>query len=144
MGRGRTFSKDREPLQYKPVIVTEYVMVYRKHTDRLIDWNIRKHGKDVIEASKVKGDYEATNVWRIPPARSKDHPAIFPDRLAENIVRYYSFLGDTVMDPFGGLGTTARAAEMLGRRFIYIEREKKYHDAFLKQAIMQNTNFFEI
>ncbi|MCA9941813.1 MAG: site-specific DNA-methyltransferase, partial [Anaerolineales bacterium] len=40
-GRGRRFAADRNPLQYKPVPVTEYVLVYRKHTRRLIDWNIR-------------------------------------------------------------------------------------------------------
>ena len=34
---------DRQPLQYKPVPVTEYVLVYRKHTERLLDWNIRSH-----------------------------------------------------------------------------------------------------
>lgn len=39
-GRGRRFAADRNPLQYKPVPVTEYILVYRKHTDKLIDWNI--------------------------------------------------------------------------------------------------------
>ena len=38
-GRGRRFAADRNPLQYKPVPVTEYILVYRKRTDRLIDWN---------------------------------------------------------------------------------------------------------
>lgn len=42
-GRGRRFSADRNPCQYKPVPVTEYVLVYRKKSDRLIDWLIRKH-----------------------------------------------------------------------------------------------------
>lgn len=37
-GRGRRFAADRTPLQYKPVPVTEYVLVYRKKTDKLIDW----------------------------------------------------------------------------------------------------------
>ncbi len=41
VGRGRRFKADRQPLQYKPVTVTEYVLVYRKRTDKLIDWNIR-------------------------------------------------------------------------------------------------------
>ncbi|WP_032275788.1 site-specific DNA-methyltransferase, partial [Escherichia coli] len=41
LGRGRRFAADRNPLQYKPVPVTEYILVYRKKTDKLIDWNIR-------------------------------------------------------------------------------------------------------
>jgi DNA modification methylase len=44
-GRGRRFAADRNPLQYKPVPVTEYILVYRKRTPKLIDWNIRAHPK---------------------------------------------------------------------------------------------------
>ena len=39
--RNARFMQHRKPLAYKPNVVTEYVMVYRKETDRLIDWNIR-------------------------------------------------------------------------------------------------------
>ncbi|MBU2610554.1 MAG: site-specific DNA-methyltransferase, partial [Chloroflexi bacterium] len=57
-GRGRRFAADRNPLQYKPVPVTEYLLVYRKHTDKLIDWNIRAHpDKETVKASKVGDDY---------------------------------------------------------------------------------------
>ena len=42
LGRGRRFAADRQPLQYKPVTVTENVLVYRKKTDRLIDWKLAK------------------------------------------------------------------------------------------------------
>ena len=68
LGRGRRFKADRQPLQYKPVTVTEYVLVYRKRTDKLIDWNIRNHyNKDLVEASKIVGDYDVTNIWKIHP-----------------------------------------------------------------------------
>ncbi|MBI5010936.1 MAG: site-specific DNA-methyltransferase, partial [Bacteroidia bacterium] len=57
-GRGRRFSADRNPLQYKPVPVTEYVLVYRKKTDRLIDWHIRKHpNQELVEQSKIEDKY---------------------------------------------------------------------------------------
>src|SRR5690606_1964081 len=49
-GRGRRFAADRNPLQYKPVVVTEYLMVYRKTTDRLIDWNIRSVSEEIRKA----------------------------------------------------------------------------------------------
>lgn len=77
--RGRRFSADRNPLQYKPVPVTEYVLVYRKKSDKLIDWLIRKHpDQDSVAESKIEDGYEVTNIWKIHPAHSKDHPAIFP------------------------------------------------------------------
>jgi hypothetical protein len=67
-GRGRRFAADRNPLQYKPVPVTEYVLVYRKHTDKLIDWNIRAHpDPELVKASRIGDDYERTNIWRIKP-----------------------------------------------------------------------------
>lgn len=126
-GRGRRFAADRNPLQYKPVPVTEYVLVYRKKTDKLIDWLIRKHpDQEAVKASKIADGYEVTNVWKIPPAHCKEHPAVFPAELAEKVISYYSFKNDVVLDPFGGTGTTAKAAAMLGRRFVLFEMEPRY------------------
>ncbi len=128
-GRGRRFAADRNPLQYKPVPVTEYVLVYRKKTDLLIDWNIRKHSdQDAVRDSKIADGYETTNLWKINPSRSKVHPATFPEELADKVIRYYSFKNDVVLDPFAGIGTTARAAISAGRRFVMSEIESKYID----------------
>ena len=126
-GRGRRFAADRNPLQYKPVPVTEYILVYRKHTEQLIDWNIRAHPQqELVQASRIGDDYERTNIWNIQPAYDKRHPAIFPVELAEKVITYYSFKGDVVLDPFAGIGTVGEAATKLGRRFVLIEQEEKY------------------
>ena len=132
-GRGRRFSADRNPCQYKPVPVTEYVLVYRKKTNRLIDWLIRKHpNQDFVNASKIQDGYEVTNVWKITPSHSKIHPAVFPLDLAKKVIQYYSFVGDVVLDPFAGIGTTGKAAAMLNRRFALVERDEKYMDEIKK------------
>jgi DNA modification methylase len=126
-GRGRRFAADRSPLQYKAVPVTEYVLVYRNHTDRLIDWNIRSHhDPDAVARSRISGEYERTNVWRLAPASRRDHPAVFPASLAERVIRYWSFEGDVVLDPFAGIGTVGMAAARLGRRFVLSEVEERY------------------
>lgn len=126
-GRGRRFAADRNPLQYKPVPVTEYILVYRKQTDKLIDWHIRKHpDQNVIEASKVPDGYETTNLWKIHPSYNKKHPAVFPLELAEKVIQYYSFKNDVVLDPFAGTGTTGKAAIKNGRRFVLFEQEEEY------------------
>ena len=126
-GRGRRFAADRNPLQYKPVPVTEYLLVYRKKTDKLIDWHIRKHpDQAIIEKSKITGEYDVTNIWKISPSYSNKHPAIFPLALAERVIKYYSFINDVVLDPFAGIGTTGKAAAILDRRFILYEREKNF------------------
>jgi len=126
-GRGRRFAADRNPLQYKPVPVTEYILVYRKQTDKLIDWNIRKHpDQNIIEDSKIKDGYETTNLWKIHPSYNKNHPAVFPLELAEKVIQYYSFKNDVVLDPFAGTGTTGKAAVKSGRRFVLFEQEEEY------------------
>lgn len=125
--RGRRFAADRNPLQYKTVPVTEYVLVYRKKTDKLIDWNIRNHpDQKLVKGSKIGGDYERTNIWKIKPAHDPRHPAIFPSALAEKVITYYSFQNDVVLDPFAGIGTVGKAAAKLGRRFVLIEKKPEY------------------
>src|SRR3989339_1283219 len=125
--RGRRFAADRNPLQYKAVPVTEYVLVYRKHTDKLIDWNIRSHpDQQAVKDSKITGEYDTTNLWRIHPAFHSEHPAVFPIELAKRVIKYYSFKNDVVLDPFAGTGTVGRAAARLSRRFVLIENEPKY------------------
>jgi DNA modification methylase len=134
-GRGRRFAADRNPLQYKPVPVTEYVLVYRKRTDKLIDWHIRKHpNQKLVEESKIADGYEATNIWKIHPAHSKIHPAVFPLKLAENVIAYYSFKNDVVLDPFAGIGTVGEAAVKLGRRFVLFELNLDYINEIKRKA----------
>lgn len=134
-GRGRRFAADRNPLQYKPVPVTEYILVYHKRTTKLIDWNIRAHPQqDLVEASRIEDDYERTNIWHISPSYDKRHPAIFPLELAEKVIRYYSFKGDVVLDPFAGIGTVGAAATKLGRRFVLIEQEPQYVSVIRDEA----------
>ena len=134
-GRGRRFAADRNPLQYKPVPVTEYVLVYRKHTDKLIDWNIRAHPKpELVKSSRIADDYERTNVWRIKPAHDKRHPAIFPLALAEKVIAYYSFENDVILDPFAGIGTVGKAAARLNRRFVLIEQDPNYVEIIRAEA----------
>jgi len=134
-GRGRRFAADRNPLQYKAVPVTEYVLVYRKQTDRLIDWNIRSYpDQQAVQESKIGDDYERTNVWQIGPAHDSRHPAVFPLELAERVIRYYSFQGDVVLDPFAGIGTVGKAAVQLGRRFVLIEKEPRYANIMIEET----------
>lgn len=135
-GRGRRFAADRHPLQYKAVPVTEYVIVYRKQTDQLIDWNIRNHpDQQAVLDSRIEDDYERTNIWRISPSSSKDHPAIFPRELADRVVKYYSFKGDVVLDPFAGTGTVGESCVANDRRFILAEMAPEYMEIIKRNTI---------
>jgi DNA modification methylase len=97
-----------------------------KKTDKLIDWNIRQYDDETVDASRVMGDYEKTNLWHINPTTDKVHPAVFPSELASRIVRFYSFKGDLVFDPFGGSGTVGHIALTHERYFLLCEKELEY------------------
>jgi DNA modification methylase len=122
------FMQHRKPLTYKPNSVTEYLMVYRKETTRLIDWNIKNYDKETIEESLVPEGYETTNVWKIDPCFDKVHSAVFPVELCKRVIQYYSFKGDLIFDPFAGSGTVGKVAKALGRKFFLTEKEPTYFE----------------
>ncbi|HEC03340.1 MAG TPA: site-specific DNA-methyltransferase, partial [Phycisphaerales bacterium] len=67
-----------------------------------------------------------SQIWTIPGASTKNHPAPFPLELAMRLVRMFSFHGDTVLDPFCGSGTTLVAALRNNRNGIGIEIDHDY------------------
>lgn len=122
------FEQHRKPLAYKPNAVTEYLMVYRKHTDKLLDWNMHQYDWDTVKESKVEGKFETNNVWAINPKSDKVHSAVFPEELCKRVVEYYSYKGDLVFDPFGGSGTLGRTARALDRYAFLTEKEPTYFE----------------
>ncbi len=67
-------------------------------------------------------------IWNLGGASTRLHPAPYPLTLAERLVRMFSFVGDTVLDPFMGTGTTNLAAGRWGRNSIGFEIEPKYFE----------------
>jgi len=67
--------------------------------------------------------------WSIAPERKMKefgHPAMFPEELAQRVIKLFSFKNDVILDPFNGVGTTTLVAKILGRRFIGIDISKDY------------------
>ena len=68
-------------------------------------------------------------IWtRLPGASTKHHPAPYPAELAERLIRMFSFVGDTVLDPFMGTGTTNIAASKWGRNSVGVEVDPHYFE----------------
>lgn len=139
--RNAGFLQHRKPLGYKPNAVSEMIMVYRKKTDKLIDWNISQYSWDKVKKSKVADKYETTNIWHIGPTFDKVHSAVFPIELCNRVIKYYSFMDDLIFDPFAGSGTLGLAAVNLNRHFFLTEKEPKYVNRMKEDLIRGNSLF---
>ena len=130
--RNGGFIQTRKPLSYKPNCITESLLVYRKECNFLLDKNIEEY-KNFEPDFKEK--IYTSNCWYIAPTYKKEHPAIFPDELCEKVLKYYSYPGDVVLDPFAGSGTFGKIALKNNRIPILCEKNVEYIDYIKKNII---------
>ena len=81
-------------------------------------------------------------IWSIPGASTKNHPAPFPIELANRLVKMFSFHGDTVLDPFCGSGTTMIAALKNGRNSIGLDVDQDYCRSTTRKLQAESSNLF--
>jgi DNA modification methylase len=82
-------------------------------------------------------------VWTgLTGASTKHHPAPYPIGLAERLVRMFSFVGDTVLDPFMGTGTTTVAAAKSGRNSTGVEVDPVYFRSACSRVESEATDMF--
>jgi DNA modification methylase len=93
----------------------------RVHAGFNARWDAMERGEQQANGSNLR------SVWWISPAQYREaHYAVMPNRLAEICIVAGSRVGDTVLDPFGGAGTTGLVADRLGRDALLIELNEKY------------------
>lgn len=94
------------------------------------------------EASRLSVDewreYTKT-VWHIANVTDPEHPAVFPLEIPHRLIKLFTFVGETVLDPFAGVGTTAAAALRLGRRAICIEQNAHYANLIRQRLLTHET-----
>lgn len=111
-----------------PYINTSYEGILITYKEQ---WKKKNRGKSTI--SKEEFIEACSGVWNIGTARHKDHPAVFPERLASRVINLLTYEGDIVLDPFCGIGTTCISAYKLNRKFIGIDISPRYIDIALKK-----------
>lgn len=80
-------------------------------------------------------------IWQLPGASTREHPAPFPLELAERLIQMFSFVGDVVLDPFMGTGTTSVAASRWGRHSIGFEIDPAYFE-MARRRLKQEAQLF--
>jgi len=111
--------------------LSERVVITSKgRFDRALSRKEREERSLPFENSISREEFmEATlDVWKLRPesARRVGHPAPFPVELPERLIHLYTYLGDVVLDPFLGSGSTAVAAVRTGRHYVGFDTDPAY------------------
>jgi modification methylase len=118
----------------------EYLLMQRKHG------GYRKPSVNTRILSLISAENHQKwfqQIWSdVTGASTKHHPAPFPLELAARLVRMFSFVGDTVLDPFLGTGTTSLAAATWGRNSIGIEVDEHYFDMSVSRLANSTNRLF--
>jgi site-specific DNA-methyltransferase (adenine-specific) len=123
----------------------EFILIFKKYGESP---KVSKEIKEKSELTEEEWSQYFTGHWNFPGEKQDKHLAMFPEELPRRLIKMFSFVGDTVLDPFLGSGTTSLAAKNLDRNsigyevnedFLPIIREKlgiKQKEIF-KEAIIE-------
>ncbi|MFH1983896.1 MAG: DNA methyltransferase, partial [Pseudomonadota bacterium] len=127
------YLRDETPhCSYKILSNWEPIYIFRKKGERQVPPD------DIVLQSKLTREQWMTYVnaiWDIKPDHNihQDHPCPYPEELVRRLVQMFSYVGDTVLDPMCGSGTTVYAAREMGREAIGYERELQYKAAIMRK-----------
>ncbi|HAL65134.1 MAG TPA: site-specific DNA-methyltransferase [Bacteroidales bacterium] len=133
------------PMYFYPDNLLESIVIFQKGK-----FNYRSIPKEVREKSKIdKKEFQNNNwhktIWEItnvlPGSKLEKGVAAFPDELPYRLIKLFSYVGETVLDPFLGSGTTMKVANQLNRNSIGIEIIRDL-ETIIRQKV--NSNNLEI
>jgi site-specific DNA-methyltransferase (adenine-specific) len=117
----------------------EFILIFKKLGK---DPKVSKEIKKQSELTKEEWRKYFTGHWNFAGVKQNGHVAMFPEELPRRLIKMYSFVGDTVLDPFLGSGTTTKVAKELQRNSIGYEINKKFLDIIKTKVGIQNQDLF--
>lgn len=110
---------------------SEFITVYVK--DGRPDNNVPKAIREKSQLTEKEWTEYTKQIWNIPIPGKDDiafgkHSAIMPEEIVRRCVKLFTFIGDIVLDPFAGSGTTLKVAKELGRNYVGYEIMETYKD----------------
>lgn len=101
----------------------EFILIFKKLGEAP---KVKKEIKERSKLTKEEWNQYFQGHWNFGGARQDGHIAMFPEELPKRLIKMFSFVGDTVMDPFLGSGTTTLAAKNLNRNSVGYEINSEF------------------
>ena len=118
----------------------EFILIFKKPGKSP---EVSKDIKEKSRLSKEEWSEYFSGHWNFNGEKQTKHLAMFPEELPKRLIKMFSFIGDTILDPFLGSGTTTLAAKNLGRNSIGYEINKKFLQIIKEKIGVQTPNFLE-
>lgn len=109
----------------------EFILLFKKLGNPIM---VSKEFKEQSRLTKEEWREYFSGHWNFPGVRQIGHKAMFPEELPKRLIKMFSFVGETILDPFLGSGTTALAAKNLGRNSIGYEINPEFI-TYIKQKL---------
>ncbi|MCX7883405.1 MAG: DNA methyltransferase [Brevinematales bacterium] len=101
----------------------EFILIFKKPGESP---KVSKEIKELSKITKEEWNEYFSGHWNFNGEKQEKHLAMFPEELPKRLIKMFSFVGDTVLDPFLGSGTTALAAKNLHRNSIGYEINEEF------------------
>lgn len=124
----------------------EFILIFKKYGNPP---QVTKEIKEQSKLTQEEWNQYFTGHWNFPGEKQDKHLAMFPEELPRRLIKMFSFVGDVILDPFLGSGTTSLAAKNLNRNSIGYEINEEFLPVIkeklgLKQSVILQDATFEI
>ncbi len=113
----------------------EFILIFKKPGNAN---NVAKEIKAESILSKEEWKKYFTGHWNFGGAKQIEHEAMFPDELPFRLIKMFTFVGDTVLDPFLGSGTTIKVASQLKRNSVGYEINENFLEIIKKKIVNES------
>ncbi|MCL5674258.1 MAG: site-specific DNA-methyltransferase [Candidatus Omnitrophica bacterium] len=117
----------------------EFILIFKKPGKTMFS----KESKEKSKLTKEEWKEYFSGHWNFNGERQAGHEAMFPEELPKRLIKMFTFVGDTVLDPFLGSGTTLKSAINLGRNSIGYEINDEFL-SMIKNKIELNGTLFAL
>lgn len=118
----------------------EFILLFKKHGTSTEE--ISKERKELSRMTKEEWNTYFQGHWHFPGEKQKKHLAMFPLELPRRLIKMFTYVGDTVLDPFLGSGTTTLAAAELNRNSVGYEINQEFIPIIKEKVVSEEKQLF--